>query len=106
MAGLAVGGKTGLRVVWIGRGVVIGGVAAEAVRRGALESPAHMAGGAVERCVRSRQHESRELQMIERGARPAIHGMAGLARRRKIRCLVVGGLSILEVPKVATETVR
>lgn len=106
VTGLAVCGKGGLHMVGIRGPGEISHVAAIAIGRCALKLASHVAGGAVELGMRSRQSESCELQMVKSRPHPGVHGMAGLARGGKLQRLVIGALCGLEIADVAAQAVR
>lgn len=63
---------------------------------------------AVQGCVRPRQSETRELQVVELRAHPVVHGVALFAGRRQIQCDVIDArrLRIHEIPLVTGEAHR
>ena len=88
VAGLALRGDAGLRVIRAGRSVEIARVATEAIRRRSCESSVDVARCAIERHVRSRKREAGDFQVIEFRAKPGIGRVAGLAfcaKRRMVR---------------------
>lgn len=89
VAGLARCWETCCYVIGIRSSLVIVYMAAIAVSRRALEPPADMARGAHQLGMRSDQGEPRHLRMIEAGAKPGVHAVAGFAGRRKIQRGVV-----------------
>ncbi len=66
-------------------GVEIFPMAAEAIGRGALEAPTGVACRAFQLRVNPSEHESGELRVVELGALPGVHRMAGLAGGRKLQ---------------------
>jgi hypothetical protein len=108
VAGLAGGGEAGLSVRRIVGLVEIRQVTADAGGRCASELPADMAGIAIQRRVCPGQCESRELQMVELGAHPVVHGVALFAGRRQVQRDVINSsrLCICEILLVAREARR
>ena len=77
-----------------------------AVRRRPLVLAPDVAGGAIERGVRSGKSETGVFQVIEFCAEPRIHAVAGLAGSREVEHLVIRFGCLLEVGHVAREAFR
>ncbi len=77
--------KTRPDVIRVLCGVEIFPMAAEAIGRGALKAPTGVARRAFQLRVNSSEHESGELRVVELGALPGVHRMAGLAGGRKLQ---------------------
>jgi len=90
--------------VWgIARLVEVWQMTTNARRRRASELSSHVAGGAIQGGMRSRQGKAGKLQVIELCAQPVVHAVTLRARRRKIQRDVArgSGLVVLRVTAVA-----
>lgn len=97
--------KTRPDVIRVLCGVEIFPMAAEAIGRGALKAPTGVARRASQLHVNSSEHESGELRVVELGALPGVHRMAGLAGGRKLQSGMTRRLSLLKIPNVASYAV-
>jgi len=101
VAGGAGGRKSRGNVVWIGRIVVVLGMARVAVRRGPHEDIIDMAAGAGHRGVESGQREGRVV-VIEHGACPRSLRMAGRAGCREASSYMAWIRGVVVIRLVAT----
>ena len=99
----AVLGKPRGHVIGAGRAGEVRGVAAEAIRGNSRKSTPGMAVHTTDPSVHSCQREAGQV-MIEPGSEPAVHPMATLASRRKLRRQVIRGLCSLKIGKVTRRT--
>src|SRR3989475_11012465 len=79
-------------------GVEIFPMASEAIGRGALEAPAGVACRAFQLRGNPSEHESGELRVVELGALPGVHRMAGPAGGRKVPGRIVQSFRLLKPP--------
>ena len=87
-------------------GVEIFPMASEAIGRGALEAPTGVACRAFQLRVNPSEHESGELRVVELGALPGVHRMAGLAGRRKLQSGMARRFGLLKRPDMTRCAVR
>lgn len=98
--------ECGGQVVWVRSGCVSLGMTPIAFSGRALEPVAGMAGRTRELRVRTRQTKVCELRMIELGALPLIHRVAGFAGHRQIGGNVIQRSPLLEIALMAADTRR
>ena len=105
VADRAIAGESGLGVIGIRRRVQILEVAGHATGGDGLEDSAYVACCAIKGGVSPGERETGELQVIERGAKPVIHGVAGLAVGGQVQRPVIEHRS-LEILGVARNARR
>ena len=106
MASGAIVRKSRGHVVGVGGLREIGEVATRAIARHALEMVAHMAGVARQILVCAGESEIRKASVIEVRDLPAIHVVAGFARRGETSGTVIQNTVLLKFAGVATEALR
>lgn len=105
VAGGATGGKAGINVIGItGCGPVLS-VAAQAIHGRSLEAPAGVTGVAIQGGMHASKRKPGEAQMVEFRPEPGIHAVTFLAGSGKSGSRVIGVAGLLELGRVATETV-
>ena len=106
MATLATGGELAGLVIGIGGAIVVGQVASHALRRCSGEDSVRVTLGALDSGVRPSQCETRELRVVEAGARPDINVVTALAGDGQFRRHVVQRCGTLIVRQVARDALR
>ncbi len=104
MADLAILRESGLNVIGVGGAVEVLEMAAPATRTQPVEVAGAMAGRAFKCGMHSGQCEPREFKVIERGPLPVIHVVTLLAGDRKTGRLVIGKAGLLELRRMAGNT--
>ncbi len=105
VAAAATGGEAGIDVIGIvGRSPVLG-VATQAVHGRAFEAATYVARRAVQRGVHAGEGEPGKAQVVKFSAEPGIHAVACLAGSRETRSRVIGIAGLLELRRMAAQTV-
>lgn len=98
--------EPGGHVVWARSGRVSLSMTSVAFRWSALKPVAGVAGRTRQLCMRSGQAKVCELRMIELGALPLIHGVAGFAGHRQVGGNMIQRGRLLEIALMAADTRR
>ena len=106
MAPFAGGGELAGLVVGIRRAIEVGQMASHALRRRPGKDPVGVTLGALNAGMRSGQCETRELRVVETGARPDVNVVTALAGDWEFRRHVVQRCGALIVLTVASDALR